>query len=112
MRKLGISILAVCYFGAGSSIGSILFDLWHGRGDQVFHAYGILAFTALANLVLLPCLLFIWRQRNAEPDARQSAEMRPSSLLLPELPFNNRIAFLLFSVAWVIGFLVPIVFGF
>ena len=113
MRKLGISILTLCYFGAGSSIGSIIFDLAHGRSDQVIHEYGIMAFTVAANAVLLPCLIHIWRQRNADPAVTmESSEMRLSRLFLHGLPFNNRIAFLLFSVGWVIGFLVPLVFGF
>lgn len=113
MHKIGISILALLYFGAGAAIGSMVFDLAHGRSDQVLHDYATLAFAAIANLVLLPCLILLWRQRHGDPHiTAESAELRASRLILRGLPVNAHIAFLLFSSGWVIGFLVPIVFGF
>ena len=52
-------------FGAGGSVGSIVFDLMRGRSDEILDAYGTLAFGA--NLVLLSCLWLLWRQRHVAP---------------------------------------------
>src|SRR6266516_627239 len=113
MYKIGIPILILLYFGAGASVGSIVFDLAHGRSDQVLHAYATLAFAGIANVLLLPCLLLLWRQRHTDPNVTAgSAELRVSRLVLHGLPITVRIAFLLFACGWGIGFFVPIVFGF
>src|SRR5882724_11677893 len=99
MYKLGISILVLLYFGAGGSVGSIVFDLTHGRSDEILNAYGTLAFAAIANLVLLPCLWLLWRQRHVDPPITAgSSEVRASGLVLRGLPINARIAFLLFFI--------------
>jgi len=113
MYKIGIPILILLYFGAGGSVGSIVFDLAHGRSDQVLHDYATLAFAGIANMILLPCLPLLWRQRRTDSNITAgSRELRVSRLILHGLPINVRIAFLLFSSGWVIGLLVPIVFGF
>ncbi len=113
MHKIGIPILILLYFGAGASIGSIIFDLAHGRGDQIAHEYATLAFAGISNTILLPCLLLLWRRRHVAPKfTAASPELRVSRLIVHGLPVNARIAFLLFYSGWVIGFFVPIVFGF
>jgi hypothetical protein len=112
IRTLGISILALLYCGAGGGVGGILFDLAHGRTDDA-QRLGPLVFTCVANLLLLPCLLLLWRQRRAEPAiTTDSKELRMTRLFLHGLPVNRRIAFALFATAWFVGFLLPIVFGF
>lgn len=112
IRTLGISILALLYCGAGGGIGGILFDLTHGRTDEALRL-GPLWFTVIANLLLLPCLLVLWRQRHAEPAiTTRSQELRLTRLLLRGFPVNGRIAFALFAACWLIGLLLPVIFGF
>ena len=103
MHGIGILLLTVLYLGAGGTLGSALFDFTHGRGSEVLHQRGILAFTVVANLALLPCLYGLWRRR------LPSQTLAARKLQLYSI---NRIGFLLFTAAWTIGLIAALLFGF
>jgi hypothetical protein len=112
MHNIGILIVGILYFAAGGMLGSALFEWWHGRITEFMREPGPFWFTIVANLLGLPCLYLLWRKRNTVmPIQSGNSRLRFFALALHGLPVNQRIAFLLGSVLWVIGFVVALVFS-
>ena len=110
MYTFGLSLLALFYFGVGGLLGEFLHALALGRvADSYQDSHGLLVAMVIGNLVGLPCLVLLFKQRHREP--RLESLGQPQQVLLKGLPINSRIAFLLLSVAWVIGFAVSILFA-
>lgn len=110
MHKLGISVLTVLYFGVGGLFGEFLRALFLGRvADQYQDSRSLVVVMVIGNLIGIPCLILLFKQRNREP--RLETFDRSSHRLVYGLPVTGRIALLLFATAWVLGFVVSIVFA-
>ena len=104
MQNLGIKLMAVSYSCIGGLLGQFIRCALPGHPpDWLQDRMDLLAFALLGNFLGLTCLLLIFRRRAVEPPL--DSIVTPVEVLLRGLPANNRVAFLLFSAAWLVGLL-------
>ncbi len=100
----------MAYFMGGASVGALTWYVVHGRFYDLMHKDAAVFWVLPANLILLPILVALWRHRESE-GPRMTAATSASMLFLHRVPFNKRMAFLVFAIVWIIGIVVPIVYG-
>src|SRR2546421_6512698 len=110
MHSFGIKILAIFFCGAGGIFGEFIRALFRGRASEWFpDRRGFLIVIAVSNVVVVACLLLLWRRSATEAPLRSIG--RPLEILVRGLPVTNRVGFLLLSTAWIIGLILGIVFS-
>jgi hypothetical protein len=110
MHSLGIKILAIFYCGAGGIFGEFIRAVLRGRASEWFtDRRGFLIGIAVSNVIAISCLVLL--RRRSVVEAPMQSIGRPFEIVVRGLPVTNRVAFLLFSIAWVIGLILGIVFS-
>jgi len=110
MQNLGIKLVAVSYCCTGALLGQFIRAAFLGRhSDWLPQRMDLLAFAMLSNFIALSCLAVVFRRRAVEPPI--DGLSRPFEVLLGDSPANNRVAFLIFSVAWLMGVLLGMSFS-
>lgn len=102
MQNLGVKLLAVSFCCIGVLLGQVLREISF-RHPTVWmrERLDLLAFALLGNFLAFSALIVCFRRRAAEPPLESS--LRPIEVLVRGVPANNRVAFLIFSAAWVLG---------
>lgn len=102
MQNLGVKLLAVSFCCFGALLGQALREVCVAPAADWFHdRLELLVLAALGNLIGLSALVICFRRRAAEPPLESPVYVMEA--LIRGLPANNRVAFPLFSVAWLLG---------
>jgi len=109
MHSLGIKVLVVFYLCAGGFIGESIRRILQGRRSDIFDYPWFLWTVFGVNAVAITCLVLLRRRAAVEPPMQKLE--RPLLILVRGLPVTNRVAFLLFTVSYIIGFVVGILFA-
>jgi hypothetical protein len=113
MHKIGILVLSLFFLSAGAMLGDNLLDLLHGKLARILKEPGLLWFSLIANPVCWLCIWLLWRKaRQSDPMQFGDSRLTFSRLVLRGLPLTDRLAFLTFSITWVLGFLLGFVVPF
>lgn len=105
-----IGIVSMFFFVGGASLGALIFYTIHGRLHHLSHQDAIMLWVLPLNLVLLPCLALLWMRRESVTP-RMGVASSASLLARHRVPFNKRIAFMVFSIVWIIGVVVVLKYG-
>ena len=102
LQTLGIRLLTVSYCCIGALLGQFLRGALLSRPtDWSQDRLDLLAIAVLGNFLGLSALIVCFRRRAAEPPLESI--VHPVEVILRGLPASNRVAFVLFTVAWLAG---------
>src|SRR5688572_32696766 len=105
MHHVGILILSLLFFAAGSMLGGGLFELVHGNWARFASERMIFWFTILSNPVCWLCIWLLWRKaKRLTPMRAGDPRLKFTWTVVHGLPVTDRIAFLAFTVLWTLGF--------
>ena len=102
LQNLGIRLLTVSYCCIGALLGKFIGGALLSRSiDWSQDRVDLLAFALLGNFLGLSALIVFFRRRSAEPP--MESFVHPLEVLIRGLPASNRVAFVLFTLAWLAG---------
>jgi hypothetical protein len=109
VHTLSIKLLVVFYLCAGGFIGETVRRSLQGRSSELL-GYPWYLWTVLGvNIVALGCLVLLRRRAVAEPPLQRIEH--PLRMFVTGLPVTSRVALLLFTASYVIGFVVGLLFA-
>ena len=113
MHHVGILILSLLFFAAGSMLGSGLFELLHGTFARWASERVPFWFTIGANPVCWLCIWLLWRKaKRLTPMRAGDSRLKFTQLVVRGLPITDRVAFLAFTILWTLGFLFGLLWPF
>jgi hypothetical protein len=102
LQNLGIRLLTVSYCCIGALLGQFIRGALPGRPtDWSQDRLDLLAFALLGNFLGLYAMVEFFRRRAAEPPLESF--VHPLEVIIRGLPASNRVAFILFTLAWLVG---------
>ena len=102
LQNLGIRLLTVSYCCIGALLGQFIRAALRSRpADWSQDRLDLLAFALLGNFLGLSALVVFFRRRSAEPPLESL--VHPLEVIIRGLPASNRVAFVLFTLSWLVG---------
>ena len=110
LQNLGIRLLTVSYCCIGGLLGEFIRAAIRSRpADWSHDRLDLLAFALLGNFLGLSALIVFFRRRAAEPPLESI--VHPLEVVIRGLPASNRVAFVLFTLAWLVGVILGMSLG-
>lgn len=111
MQILGIRLLTVSYCCIGALLGQFIHGMLPGHTtDWSQDRLDLLAFALLGNFIGLSALILFFRRGAHEPPL--DSIVHPLEVVIRGLPAGNRVAFALFTLAWLVGLILGMTFKF